>query len=77
MVDDGIEGGGLGEAEVWGHARHSCDGTMEAKITMIREGTGLSYMVYTGDLRYWYCWSSLLRRREERGIARKNMPMVK
>lgn len=34
------------------HARRSCEGTMKVKATMIREGTGLSYMTYTGDVRY-------------------------
>jgi len=35
-----------------GHAGRSCEGTMEVKATMIREGTGLSYMACTGDV--WY-----------------------
>ena len=35
-----------------GHAGRSCDGTMKVENTMIREGTGLSYMICTGDVRY-------------------------
>ena len=35
-----------------GHARCSCEGTVEVKDTMIREGTGLSYMASIGDVRY-------------------------
>jgi len=31
-----------------GHAGRPCKGTMEVEATMIREGTGLSYMAYTG-----------------------------
>ena len=34
------------------HAGRSCEGTMEVEDTMIREGTGLSYMACTGDVRY-------------------------
>ena len=35
-----------------GHAGRSCEGTMKVKTKMIREGTGLSYMAYTRDVRY-------------------------
>ena len=35
-----------------GHAWRSCEGTMKVKATMIRKGTGLSYMACTGDVRY-------------------------
>jgi len=41
-----------------GHAGRSCEGTMEVKTTMIREGTGLSYVVCTGDVRYWRYYST-------------------
>lgn len=36
-----------------GHAGCSCEETMKVKATMIPEGTGLSYVVYTGDVQYW------------------------
>ena len=35
-----------------GHAGRSCEGIMEVKNVMIREGTGLSYLTCTGDVRY-------------------------
>ena len=35
-----------------GHAGRLCEGTVEVKVTMIREGTGLSFTICTGDVRY-------------------------
>ena len=36
-----------------GLAGRSCNGEMEVEDMMIWEGTGLSYMACTGDVRYW------------------------
>ena len=62
-----------------GHAGRSCEATMEVEATMIREGTGLSYMACTGDVRYWRwhstCWLryEVLKTYEVRGLTRKNL----
>ena len=54
MVDDGIEGQSLGEAEVEGS--RSCGAFVqrnnESEGYDDREGTGLSYIACTGDVRY-------------------------
>ena len=42
-----------------GHARRLCEGIMKVEATTIWEDTDLSYMVYTGDVRY--CRSEFLK----------------